>query len=112
MLHSLRSSQPRTLLTLDVKPYDAECDLNELTSRLKSNADLSGGKFTVGWKETSLVEIGFGIKKLRIQCVVDSDDVDDLCDFIAEIEEDEVRKYNEQRVIIREIIREVRFASD
>ncbi|GMH59597.1 hypothetical protein TL16_g02864 [Triparma laevis f. inornata] len=96
----------RHLITLDVKPYESETDLNQLFSRLKSNPNFNGEKYTVIWKENELIEIGFGIMKLRIKCILDSDYIDEIVEYIAEIEEDEVQSvdvYWEESAQIAEI---------
>ena len=71
------ATPPRTLLYIDVKPYESECDLGALLSRLKSPApgsDLSS--FSVLWKSSSVVPVGYGISKLSVTCVVESDFVE------------------------------------
>eukprot|EP00518_Triparma_eleuthera_P012393 CAMPEP_0182472048 /NCGR_PEP_ID=MMETSP1319-20130603/21444_1 /TAXON_ID=172717 /ORGANISM="Bolidomonas pacifica, Strain RCC208" /LENGTH=367 /DNA_ID=CAMNT_0024672671 /DNA_START=60 /DNA_END=1160 /DNA_ORIENTATION=- len=86
------ASPPRTLLFLDVKPYESECDLDSLLSRLKGPAPGSPlSSFSVLWKSSSVVPVGYGINKLSVTCVVESDMVEELCDAIMEAEEDEVQ---------------------
>ncbi|CAK9057019.1 Elongation factor 1-beta (EF-1-beta) (p30), partial [Durusdinium trenchii] len=73
----------RSLIVLEVKPFDAETDLEELAKGIKS--------FThdgiQNWgKEHKLLPVAFGIKKLAISCVVYDNlmGVDGLSDMIEE----------------------------
>ncbi|CAM0142480.1 Translation elongation factor 1 beta [Umbelopsis sp. WA50703] len=74
----------KTTITLDVKPWDDETPMEELTAAVKA-IDLDG----LLWGGSQLVAIGFGIKKLQINCVVEDDKVgvDDLTDKITELED-------------------------
>lgn len=72
------------MVTLDVKPWDDETDLEAMTAAVKEIA-MDG----LLWGGSQLVPIGFGIKKLQINCVVEDDKVmmDDLTDQIQELED-------------------------
>ncbi|OLY80923.1 Elongation factor 1-beta' [Smittium mucronatum] len=59
----------KSMLTLDVKPWDDETDLKEMESLVRS-IEMEGLK----WGASQFVPIGYGIKKLRISAVI----IDDL----------------------------------
>ncbi|GAA5803777.1 hypothetical protein EDC94DRAFT_406913 [Helicostylum pulchrum] len=83
-----KANKPKTIakttVTLDVKPWDDETDMLELTKNVKS-IEMDG----LLWGGSQLVAIGYGIKKLQINCVVEDDKVsmDDLSDKITEFED-------------------------
>ncbi|GAA5804024.1 hypothetical protein EDC94DRAFT_596555 [Helicostylum pulchrum] len=83
-----KANKPKTIakttVTLDVKPWDDETDMLELTKNVKS-IQMDG----LLWGGSQLVAIGYGIKKLQINCVVEDDKVsmDDLSDKITEFED-------------------------
>ena len=61
---------PRTLLTYEVKPWDSETILDELAVELKATT-FPG---LVQWQEKhELVDIAFGIQKLRISLTIEED---------------------------------------
>ena len=60
----------KTTVSLDVKPWDDETDMDALTAAVKS-IELDG----LLWGGSQLVPIGYGIKKLQINCVVEDDKV-------------------------------------
>jgi len=75
---------------LDVKPWDDETDMAEMERRVRS-IEMDG----LLWGTSSLVEVGYGIKKLRITTVVEdakvsveeltekiTDDNEDLCQSV------------------------------
>ncbi|KAI8333812.1 hypothetical protein BC941DRAFT_433050 [Chlamydoabsidia padenii] len=74
----------KTTVTLEVKPWDDETDMNELTNGVKA-ISMEG----LLWGGHQLVAIGFGIKKLQINCVVEDDKVsmDDLTEQIEALED-------------------------
>ncbi|PVU86588.1 hypothetical protein BB561_006651 [Smittium simulii] len=74
----------KSMITLDVKPWDDETDLAEMERLVRSIA-MEG----LEWKSAQLVAIGYGIKKLRISCVVIDEHVstDLLEEKIAEFED-------------------------
>ncbi|KAI8098700.1 uncharacterized protein BX664DRAFT_354230 [Halteromyces radiatus] len=74
----------KTTVTLDVKPWDDETNMDELTQGVKA-ITMDG----LLWGGHQLVAIGFGIKKLQINCVVEDDKVsmDDLTEQIEALED-------------------------
>ncbi|KAI9470002.1 MAG: hypothetical protein EXX96DRAFT_588385 [Benjaminiella poitrasii] len=74
----------KTTVTLDVKPWDDETNMDELTAAVKA-ISMEG----LLWGGSQLVAIGYGIKKLQINCVVEDDKVmmDDLTDAIQDLED-------------------------
>ncbi|KAI8371595.1 elongation factor 1 delta 2, partial [Radiomyces spectabilis] len=74
----------KTTVTLEVKPWDDETDMEALTQGVR-DIQMDG----LLWGGSQLVAIGFGIKKLQINCVVEDDKVmlDDLTDKITELED-------------------------
>ncbi|KAJ4408837.1 hypothetical protein N0V91_003093 [Didymella pomorum] len=74
----------KSIVTLDVKPWDDETNMDEL----KANV-LSIEKEGLVWGASKLVAVGFGIKKLQINLVVEDDKVslDELQQQIEEFED-------------------------
>lgn len=74
----------KSMVTLDVKPWDDETDMKALTDCVKSIA-MDG----LVWGTHKLVAVGYGIKKLAITCVVEDDKVgiDDLSELIVAFED-------------------------
>ncbi|KAI8141755.1 hypothetical protein BJV82DRAFT_540874 [Fennellomyces sp. T-0311] len=74
----------KTTVTLDVKPWDDETDVNAMTEAVRAIA-MDG----LLWGGYQHVPVGYGIKKLQINCVVEDDKVamDDLTDAICELED-------------------------
>lgn len=60
----------KSTIILDVKPWDDETDLAEM-ERLVREISADG----LLWGASKLVEVGYGIKKLQITCVVEDDKV-------------------------------------
>ncbi|CAO3664594.1 unnamed protein product [Umbelopsis ramanniana] len=83
-----KANKPKTIakttVTLEVKPWDDETSMEELTAAVKA-IEMDG----LVWGGSQLVAIGYGIKKLQINCVVEDDKVllDDLSDKICELED-------------------------
>mmetsp|Transcript_9312 Transcript_9312/g.9207 ORF Transcript_9312/g.9207 Transcript_9312/m.9207 type:complete len:210 (+) Transcript_9312:70-699(+) len=73
----------KSIVTLDVKPWDDETDLEELLANVKA-VELDG----LTWGAHQWIPVGFGIKKLQINLVVEDEKVS-LDDLQASIEEDE-----------------------
>jgi elongation factor 1-beta len=73
----------KSIVTLDVKPWDDETDMDEL----KANV-LAIEKDGLVWGASKLVAVGFGIKKLQINLVVEDEKVS-LDELQQQIEEDE-----------------------
>jgi len=73
----------KSIVTLDVKPWDDETDMEELTKNVKT-IEMDG----LLWGQHKLVAVGFGIKKLQINVVIEDEKVS-LEDLQGKIEEDE-----------------------
>ena len=73
----------KSIVTMDVKPWDDETDLEEMVANVKS-IEMDG----LVWGAHQWVPIGFGIKKLVINLVVEDAKVS-IDDLQAAIEEDE-----------------------
>lgn len=72
----------KSIVTLDVKPWDDETNLDELLANVKAH-EIEG----LVWGAHQWIPVGFGIKKLQINLVVE--DSVSLEDLQASIEEDE-----------------------
>ncbi|KAG2225182.1 hypothetical protein INT45_009511 [Circinella minor] len=83
-----KAAKPKTIakttVTLDVKPWDDETDVDAMTQAVK-DIKMDG----LLWGGHQHVPVGYGIKKLQINCVVEDDKValDDLADAIQELED-------------------------
>lgn len=73
----------KSIVTLDVKPWDDETDLEELLANVKS-VEMEG----LVWGAHQWIPIGYGIKKLQINLVIE-DALVSLDDLQAAVEEDE-----------------------
>ncbi|XP_023698377.1 elongation factor 1-beta [Paramormyrops kingsleyae] len=60
----------KSSILLDVKPWDDETDMTKLEECVRS-IQMDG----LLWGSSKLVPVGYGIKKLQIQCVVEDDKV-------------------------------------
>nr|AAI06341.1 Wu:fj06d02 protein [Xenopus laevis] len=60
----------KSSILLDVKPWDDETDMGKLEECVRS-IQMDG----LLWGSSKLVPVGYGIKKLQIQCVVEDDKV-------------------------------------
>jgi len=67
----------KSSILLDVKPWDDETDMKEVEGNVRSVA--CDGLL---WGASKLVPIGYGIKKLQINCVIEDDKVS--TDFLEE----------------------------
>ncbi|KAF7794873.1 hypothetical protein EIP86_006015 [Pleurotus ostreatoroseus] len=74
----------KSLVTMEVKPWDDETDMVEL-ERLVRSIEQPG----LVWGASKLVPIGYGIKKLQITLVVEDElvSIDDLQEKVAEFED-------------------------
>lgn len=70
----------KSIVTLEVKPWDDETNLDEMLANVKSIE-----KDGLTWGASSWVPVGFGIKKLQINLVVEDEKVS-LDDLQQEIE--------------------------
>ena len=73
----------KSIVTMEVKPWDDETDLDQLLANMKA-IEVDG----LTWGAHKWVEVGFGIKKLQINVVVEDDKVG-VDDLREQIEEDE-----------------------
>lgn len=73
----------KSLVTMDVKPWDDETDLEELKKNVLA-IEMDG----LVWGANKWVPVGFGIKKLQINLVVEDEKVS-LDELQQKIEEDE-----------------------
>ncbi|KAI9734131.1 MAG: Translation elongation factor 1 beta [Claussenomyces sp. TS43310] len=68
----------KSVVTMDVKPWDDETDMKELEAAVRSIE-----KDGLVWGASVLVPVGFGIKKLQINLVIEDDKIG-----LAELEEE------------------------
>lgn len=73
----------KSIVTLDVKPWDDETDLEELLANVKA-IEMDG----LVWGAHTWIPLGYGIQKLQINCVVEDDKVS-TTELQEQIEEDE-----------------------
>lgn len=73
----------KSIVTLDVKPWDDETDLEQLLANVKA-IEMEG----LTWGASQWIPVGFGIKKLQINLVVE-DALVSLDDLQAAVEDDE-----------------------
>lgn len=73
----------KSIVTLDVKPWDDETNLDELLANVKA-VEMDG----LTWGAHQWIAVGFGIKKLQINLVIEDEKVS-LDELQASIEEDE-----------------------
>ncbi|KAH9163890.1 hypothetical protein LEN26_000288 [Aphanomyces euteiches] len=75
----------RSQVVIEVKPWEAETDLEELAAKIKE-VEVDGLTWGEGHK---LVPVAFGIKKLLIQCIIIDDKVlmDDITEAIEAFED-------------------------
>merc|ERR1712241_839847 len=68
--HAKKSKKPaliaKTSVLLDCKPWDDETDMEAMKAQVKP-IEMDG----LVWGASKLVEVGYGIKKLQIMCVVE-----------------------------------------
>ncbi|KAL2268211.1 hypothetical protein VTJ83DRAFT_3057 [Remersonia thermophila] len=74
----------KSVVTMDVKPWDDETDMTALESSVRSIE-----KDGLVWGASKLVTVGFGIRKLQINLVVEDDKIslDELSEEIQEFED-------------------------
>lgn len=73
----------KSIVTLDVKPWDDETDMKELENGVRGIE-----KDGLVWGASKLVAVGFGIKKLQINIVIEDEKIS-LDELQSQIEEDE-----------------------
>ncbi|XP_054840753.1 elongation factor 1-delta isoform X2 [Eublepharis macularius] len=74
----------KSSILLDVKPWDDETDMAKMEERVRT-IQMDG----LVWGASKLVPVGYGIKKLQIQCVVEDDKVG------TDILEEEITKFED-----------------
>ncbi|KAH9242824.1 hypothetical protein K456DRAFT_1818502, partial [Colletotrichum gloeosporioides 23] len=83
-----KENKPKTIaksvVTMDVKPWDDETDMTALEASVRGIE-----KDGLVWGASKLVPVGFGVKKLQINLVVEDEKVslDDLQEEISEFED-------------------------
>eukprot|EP00088_Acartia_fossae_P034141 TRINITY_DN35012_c0_g1_i1.p1 TRINITY_DN35012_c0_g1~~TRINITY_DN35012_c0_g1_i1.p1 ORF type:complete len:269 (+),score=35.91 TRINITY_DN35012_c0_g1_i1:112-918(+) len=83
-----KAAKPKVIakssVLLDCKPWDDETDMAEMEEKIRA-IQMTG----LHWGASKLVPVGFGIRKLQIQCTIVDDEVstDDLIDTICEFED-------------------------
>lgn len=86
-------SSKRMLLThLHIKPcFDEELpNLDEISSKIQNRSEYKTSFPLLTWKSSKIVPIGFGICKLVLECLMDAEGLDDLCESIMETEGEDV----------------------
>ncbi|KAI4092725.1 MAG: hypothetical protein L6R37_007531 [Teloschistes peruensis] len=73
----------KSIVTMDVKPWDDETDMKELEQNLRA-IEIDG----LTWGASTLVPLAFGIKKLQVNLVVEDEKVS-IDDLQQQIESDE-----------------------
>lgn len=74
----------KSIVTIDVKPWDDETDVEQMLANVKA-LEVDG----LVWGGHQFIDIGYGIKKLQINCVIEDDKVstEELQETIAEDED-------------------------
>ncbi|RKP07380.1 elongation factor 1-beta [Thamnocephalis sphaerospora] len=86
--HAKKAKKPaviaKSMVTLDVKPWDDTTDLDEMEKAVRS-IEMDG----LLWGTSKRVPVAFGVNMLRIACVVEDDKVstDSLQELIADFED-------------------------
>ncbi|KAK0509401.1 hypothetical protein JMJ35_007795 [Cladonia borealis] len=73
----------KSIVTLDVKPWDDETNMKELEANMRS-IEMDG----LTWGGSKLVAVGYGISKLQVNVVIEDEKVS-VDDLQAKIESDE-----------------------
>lgn len=85
----------KSMITLDVKPWDDETDVTEIEKKVRTIA--ADG---LVWGSSKFVEIAFGIKKLQITCVVEDDKIgtdwleEQICGFEDLVQSMDISSFN------------------
>merc|ERR1712200_193531 len=85
----------KSSILLDVKPWDDETDMAEVEANVRSVA--CDGLL---WGASKLVPIGYGIKKLQINCVIEDDKVstdfleESICAFEDHVQSVDIAAFN------------------
>ena len=85
-------SQQLSLIKLQIKPYESETDLQEFLEKLKSSQSIQTNfNPALQFKSSALVPLAFGIKRLDVEVIINTNQVDELLLLIEEEHEDEVQ---------------------
>lgn len=86
----------KSLILMDVKPYEAETNLDELFQKI-IGIEMDG----LVWKQDNKKEpIAYGVEKLIVGCVVEDlkvsvdDLIDKICEFEEEVQSVDIRTFN------------------
>jgi len=87
-------SNAKSSLILDIKPEDSETDLNELLAAVK-HIEMEG----LTWGGHEFIPVAFGIKKLRIICVVmdelvSTDDLQEAIEALDGVQSTDIHAFN------------------
>ena len=86
----------KSLVIWEVKPYDADTDLNELGKKIIANVQMDG----LAWKtEFKLEPVAFGIKKIIIGAAIEdakvsTDDVQEEIEEMDEVQSVDIAAFN------------------
>ena len=84
-----KEAAQRMMVVMEVKPWEAEQDLNKLWKKITTEVAPEGLKWGEG---CNLVDVAFGIKKIVMSCVVNMTvSTDDVVEQMQETYEDEVQ---------------------
>jgi translation elongation factor EF-1beta len=84
-----KEAAQRMMVVMEVKPWEAEQDLNKLWKKITTEVALEGLKWGEG---CNLVDVAFGIKKIVMSCVVNMTvSTDDVVEQMQETYEEEVQ---------------------
>lgn len=78
-------------VTIQVKPYDDETDMEILGEKLQEKCSKSKIFTSLTWIDQALKPMGFGLFYLELKLIICSEQIEELCEFIAEEEEDAVQ---------------------
>ncbi|KAL4505205.1 hypothetical protein ABPG72_016272 [Tetrahymena utriculariae] len=80
------TSSSKSSIILEIKPYSDEIDLSSFANCVFEKVRVVGLEWQ---KETKILPIAFGLKKLQVRCIIEDDkvSVDDLMEKIIELEE-------------------------
>ena len=83
-IHAKTKPAAKSVVTMDIKPWDADTDMKDLEGVIRAIT-----KEGLVWGASTLVEIGFGIKKLQINLIIEGEKVslDDLEQEIQDLED-------------------------
>lgn len=95
-------TERRVMTILEIKPFDVDDDLADLSERLRNaswdfHGDSERGSLQPQWQPFTvnestamfqIVPVGFGISKLLLKCIIHSDMLDEFVDQIQACDED------------------------